>query len=585
MLFEQGVQAQKSGKPAEAEAIYRQIIEKDARNFDALHMLGLVCTDQEKFQEAEHFFQQAASIDQNFPPLYHNFGLHYSKRKLYEKAIALFDRALQIFPDYLPFHSDRGCALAEIGRLKEALDSHNRAVAMAQSDARAYSNRAQTYFKLRDYVGAVRDSDEALKHDPNYPNAWLGRGNALCILRRDGEALTAYDNALALKPDLPEAWGGRGTALCKLKRHDEAFAAFEKALDLKPDFAEAWNDRGNVFYELQRYDEALAAYERALTLKPGFADAMFGEAFIRLLLGDAVRGWSKYESRWDTHQHMAQRRDFTQPKWLGESSIAQKTILIHAEQGLGDTLMACRYTPMVAALGAKVILEIQPALLPLMQGLDGVSQLVATGAPLPPFDVHCPMMSLPLAFRTQMDTIPANTPYLKTPTDAVAGWRARLNGDGFKIGIGWAGNPDFRRDHDRSILLKNILPVCSVEGARFFSIQKDLRNGDREILQSNPRIVHMGGEIRDFRDTAAIMESLDLIISSDTSIVHLAGALGKPIWILLPFNPDWRWMLERGDSPWYPTARLFRQRSDGDWRSVTDEVVAELRKLIAGRSL
>jgi hypothetical protein len=201
---------------------------------------------------------------------------------------------------------------------------------------------------------------------------------------------------------------------------------------------------------------------------------------------------------------------------------------------------------------------------------------------LPAFDLHCPIMSLPLAFKTRMDTIPATAPYLKAPENVVAHWRPRLPVAGFKVGLAWAGNPTYGKDHDRSILLKNILPATSVDGATFFGLQKDLRDGDQAMLKANPQIVHLGGEIKDFRDTAAIMSSLDLIISSDTSIVHLAGALGKPVWVLLPANPDWRWLLGRDDSPWYPTARLFRQTSDGDWRSVVDQVRAELRKAIAG---
>lgn len=652
MTFEQGVQAQKSGKPAEAEAIYRHIIATDARNFDALHMLGIVCTEQGKLDDAERFFEQAASVDQNFPPLFHNFGLHYSKRKQYEKAIAQFDRALQIYPNYPPVLSDRGSALAEIGRLTESLESHNKAVALAPNVPMTFSNRALTYAKLRDHAAALRDYDEALKRGPNYLDAWIGRGNALIelkrydeaiaaydraaalkpdraetwcgrgtacfILKRTDEALAAYDRALALKPDfaeawngrgntlsdlnrysealaaydkavalkpdLAEAWSGRGGALIKFKRHDEAFADFDKALALKPDLAGPWAGRGDALFDLRRYDEALAAYEEAAALKPDFTDAVFSAAFIRLLLGDTEGGWKGYEARWDTRQYMGAKRNFAQPVWLGDGDIAGKTILIHAEQGLGDTIMMCRYAPMVAALGAKVILEVQPALIALVQGMDGVAQVAAKGRPLPAFDAHCPVMSLPLAFKTRMDTIPAATPYLKASDEATARWRKRLHGDGLKVGLAWAGNPNFGKDHDRSILLKNILPVCSVDGVSFFGLQKDLRDGDREALAAAPQIVHLGGEIEDFRDTAAIMASLDLIVSSDTSIVHAAGALGKPVWVLLPSNPDWRWLLERTDSPWYPTARLFRQKNDGDWHSVTDEVSAELRKLAAGRS-
>ena len=227
--------------------------------------------------------------------------------------------------------------------------------------------------------------------------------------------------------------------------------------------------------------------------------------------------------------------------------------------------MACRYVPMVAALGATVILEVQPSLLSLCEGLEGVSKVIPRGDPIPDFDLHCPMMSLPLAFNTRLETIPGEVPYLRASKNIIDKWRVRLEENRFKIGVAWAGNPKFPEDGDRSILLNNILPVFSVEGAKFFSIQKDLRNGDQQILNCHPQIDHLGNDIIDFEDTAAIMMSLDLIISSDTSIVNLAGALGRPVWILLPFNPDWRWLLERNDSPWYPTAVLFRQKRDGEW--------------------
>ena len=344
---------------------------------------------------------------------------------------------------------------------------------------------------------------------------------------------------------------------------------YDKALALKPDLAEAWLGRGNVFKDLRRYDEALVAYDKAFALKPDLAEAQCNEALIRLILGDTEYGWKKYEYRWDTKLMRGLKRNFSQPLWLGDSDIKNKTILIHAEQGLGDTLMACRYIPMLASQGAKVIAEVQPPLKSLLKNLDGISLLIAKGETIPHFDVHCPIMSLPLAFKTTMETIPAKVPYLAVPKNIIEKWRPKLNGAEIKVGIAWAGNPNYPQDFDRSILLKNILPILGVKGARYFSLQKDLRHGDKEILDVNSQIVRLDQEINDFEDTAAIMMSLDLVISSDTSIVNLAGALSRPIWVLLSSNPDWRWLLDRSDSPWYPTARLFRQISRGEWSTVT----------------
>jgi hypothetical protein len=277
-------------------------------------------------------------------------------------------------------------------------------------------------------------------------------------------------------------------------------------------------------------------------------------------------------------------RNFSQPLWLGDGDIENRTILIHAEQGLGDTLMACRYAPILASLGARVIAEVQPSLKSLLENLNGISQLVAKGEPIPPFDVHCPIMSLPLAFKTTLQTIPAKVPYLTVSENVIKKWRAKLTGTDIKVGIAWAGNPNHVQDLDRSIPLKNLLPILGVRGTRYFSLQKDFRHGDKQILDINSQIVRLDPEINDFQDTAAIMMSLDLVISCDTSIVHLAGALGKPAWVLLPFNPDWRWLLDRSDSPWYPTAQLFRQTSRGEWSTVIDDVCVELEKRVAKKA-
>src|SRR5262249_4581681 len=252
-------------------------------------------------------------------------------------------------------------------------------------------------------------------------------------------------------------------------------------------------------------------------------------------------GWIKCEYRWEVQQFRAGKRNFLQPSWLGDSDIKDKIILLHAEQGLGDTVLACRYIAKFTALGAKVILEVQSPLKSLLRGLAGVSVLIGRGEAIPHFDVHCPLMSLPLAFKTTIETIPGKVPYISVRENAVEKWQSRLSAQKLKVGIAWAGNPDFVNDRDRSILLKNILPVTRIDGIEYFSLQKDLRPGDDELLNANPSIVRVDQEINDFEDTAAIIMSLDLVISSDTSIVNLAGALGRPVWVLLPFMPDWRW--------------------------------------------
>ena len=407
------------------------------------------------------------------------------------------------------------------------------------------------------------------------------RGNALYELKRFEEALASCDRALTLRPDYAEALLNRGAILHELKRFDEALASYDRVLMLRPDYADAFRNRGWTLNELKRFEEALASYDRALLLRPDYAEAHFNEACCRMLTGDFGRGWEKNEWRWETGQARNTKRNFAQPLWVGSNEITGKTILLHAEQGFGDTIQFCRYVPLVAQRAARVIVEVQRPLHGLMCTLPGATQIVSRGDPLPDFDMHCPLFSLPLAFGTRLETIPSRVPYL-TPSGAhLEKWKQRLPASGgARVGISWAGNPKFRTDFNRSIGLRPLLPLLAQTDVQFFGLQKDLREGDREILRQRPQIVHLGDEIESFDDTAAIISLMDLVISSDTSIVHLAGALGKPVWILLQFVPDWRWLLDREDSPWYPTARLFRQDDTREWGNVIERVHAALQDFV-----
>jgi tetratricopeptide (TPR) repeat protein len=509
-------------------------------------MLGIVSTELNKIEQAEKFFKTSLSINGRHPPLYKDYGTFLARAKQFDRAIEQFNIALRLFPNFALVYSDRGNALEKLDRLDEAIADYDRAIALAPRIFGFYNNR----------------------------------GNAFLKTKRFSEALSDFKRAIELNPNFASAYSGHGNVLADLKRHDEALAAYDKALSLKPDLGNAWLGRGNVFASLKRYNDAFAAYAKALALEPALAQAHYNEGLLRLSLGEMESGWTKCEYRWETQQFRAWKRNFLQPVWLGDSDIKDKTILLHAEQGLGDALLACRYVPKFAALGAKVILEVQLPLKPLLRGLEGVSMLIGRGEAIPHFDVHCPLMSLPLAFKTTIESIPSRVPYIPVPKDAIEQWNSKLSAQNLKVGIAWAGNPDFDGDGDRSILLKNILPVTRINGIKYFSLQKDLRDGDDELLSANPHIVRVDKDIKDFQDTAAILMSLDLVISSDTSIVNLAGALGRPVWVLLPFISDWRWLLDRDDTPWYLTARLFRQRNAGDWTTVMDNVCTALKQLL-----
>jgi hypothetical protein len=327
-------------------------------------------------------------------------------------------------------------------------------------------------------------------------------------------------------------------------------------------------------HELKRFDEALESFAQAIALDPEYADANFNEGMTRLLLGDFPAGWKKYEWRWQAKQR-GQARDFSQSRWLGEP-VAGKTILVHAEQGYGDTIQFVRYVPMLARLSANIVLEIQPPLKPLLASVEG-AVVVARGEKLPPFDLHCPILSLPLAFKTELASIPASVPYLQAPHDRIEKWRRRLPRQReLVVAIAWAGSATHEQDLVRSIAIEKLEPLFAIPDIQWIGIQRDLRPGDAEYLAAHPEIAHVGAELADFADTAAVLSQTDLAISVDTSAVHLAGALGRPVWALLQHMPDFRWLLGREDSPWYPSARLFRQPDFGDWKSVIERVSREL---------
>jgi tetratricopeptide (TPR) repeat protein len=476
-----------------------------------------------------------------------------------------------------------GVLEASAGNLDQAKSLLERSLAHQPTNGQFVENYATVLAQAGDDEAALQICRQQLQVDDRNVSLLYVSAVALFKLRRLEEALAQLGKLLSIDPHHVAAINERGSVLAELAKFDAALDCVQQALTLQPRYADAYLNLGNLYAALKRYDGAFAAYEKAQALKPDLADAHFNEALLRLSLGELTEGWEKYEYRWQTKWSAGQKRNLRQPLWLGDIDIRNKTILVHAERGFGDTLLGCRYIPMVAQLGARVVAEVQAPLKSLLKNLDGISMVIGQGETIPHVDAHCPIMSLPLAFKTTMKTIPDKTPYLAASKDTVEKWRSKLIGKEIKVGIGWAGNTNFRSDRHRSILLKNLLPALAVEGVRYFSIQKTLRPGDEQLLDANPAIIRLDREINDFQDTAAIMMSLDLVVSSDTSIVNLAGALGRPFWVLLHDTPDWRWLASGKHTPWYPTGRLFRQRAIGDWTTVTDEVRAELEKLVASR--
>jgi tetratricopeptide (TPR) repeat protein len=465
-------------------------------------------------------------------------------RRELPEAERLFLQTLQLAPNSVSTLNNLALVQHSQGKNDSALQTALRAVAAEPRNMDALMMIAVCQKERGDFSDAAIACRQVIEVDPSNArvHCWLGEA-----LLRCGDLLGAS-------------------------------ASFDRAIVIEPEFAEAWVMKGHVIEDMGRYDEALAAYQTALKHKPNLANARIHKAYLHLKLGNFAEGWPDYEYRWAIRSSNNPVRNFAQQQWRGDTPLDGKTILLHAEQGAGDTIMAARYVSMVAALGAEVILEVQEPLVSLLQSLDGVKAIIPRNAPIPPFDIHCPFMSLPLVFKTQIETIPAVVPYLLPSPEKAEKWRDRFKGVLPKIGIAWAGSKDFPHDFERSILLPTILPLLDVEGYAFYSLQKDLRDGDRDILHQYPNIVHLGNEIKDFEDTAAIMMHLDLVISSDTSVVHLAGALGRQFWVLLHTTSEWRWLLDRRDSPWYPSAELFRQKRPGDWSDVVNGVIARLKK-------
>lgn len=567
------------GRLDEAKQAYGEILRAHPGHFDALHLSGLIAFQTGNAALAADLIAAAISANAGNAAAHSNLGKALMQLGRLDEAVASLDRAIAFRPDDAEVHYHRGVALQGLGRGEAALASYDRAIGLRPDLAEAWNNRAVLLYGLKRARESLASADRALKLRPDYAEAYSNRGTALKDLGRLVDAVTDYDRALSIKPDLVETWSNRGNALRDLGHLDEALASYNRAIEIRADFAEAWNHRGVALHDLRRLDEAVASYDRAIAIKPGYADAHWNLAICRLLSGDFGRGWHGFEWRWKSGWLQEARRDFSRPLWLGAEPLNGKTILLHSEQGLGDTLQFCRYARLVSAAGARVILEVPRTLSGLLGTLEGVAQCVTRGSSLPEFDCHCPLLSLPLAFRTDASSIPAGSPYIQSDSARVAAWRDRLGaGTRPRVGLAWSGSATHRNDRNRSIALEDMLPLLE-DRVEWVSLQKEVREGDAGLLASRTDIRHFGDDLHDFADTAALVELLDAIVSVDTSVAHLAGAMGKSVLILLPFNPDWRWLLDRDSSPWYPTARLFRQPAMGAWASVVRAVREELPSL------
>ena len=574
--FEQAYHCHLQGKIAQAQALYEEVLNLEPDHVDALHLSGVAAAQMNNHRKAVELIGKAIALYPRNEAFHCNQGVAFNELKEFAAAAASFDKAVAIKPDYHEAHYQRGISLQGLKMHEAAVACYDRAIAIRPDYLEAYYRRGIALQELRKFDAAIASYDKAITIKPDFAEAYANRGNALQELNRFDAAVESFDMAVTIKPDVAETHYNRANALKKLKRYESALESYDRANAIRPDYPEAFHNLGLMRQELNQLDAALACFDRALSINPDYHDARLHKSLALLLSGNFRQGWALYESRRKVSRLADTRRNFTQPLWTGNESISGKTILLHSEQGFGDSIQFCRYARSVADLGARVILETEPPLTGLFKDLSGVSEVAAKGCDLPGFDYHCPLMSLPLAFRTDLNTIPCPRQYLRSDPDKLAYWNNRLGQKTApRVGLVWSGNITHTNDSNRSIPLTAItrhLPA----NVMYVSLQKEVRDIDKPSLASDANILHFGDELVDFSDTAALCDLMDLVISVDTSVAHLNAALGNPTWVLLPFSPDWRWLLGRDDSPWYQSVRLFRQEQPGNWDGVFKKLKPEL---------
>ena len=569
-----GVAFERTHRHEEARQSFNRAIALDPNNAEAHHNLGLLQAALGRHTEALASLERALALQPREPALHANRGIELLALRRPAEALASFERVLAIQPGDATTHHNRGLALASLERDAEALIAFDRALDLAPGSAPTHLWRGKACLKLGRPREALASFDRALALAPRDFDTHFQRGIVLALLERHEESVASFDQAVALDGTSAEAVNNRGAVLVRLFRPAEGLADFTRAVSLRSDYADAYTNAGNAQKGLGQYDAARESLDRALAIKPADPTATWSKAVLLLGMGDLAHGWPLYEARLHLEPARHLQRSLAAPRWSGGESLQGKTLFVHAEQGLGDTLQFCRYIALLEALGAKVVFEVQPVLKPLLGSLAMRGMLIGRGESVPPIDFESPLLSLPLAFSTEIATIPGGVPYLAVNPAALRAWEERLGAlPGFKVGLNWHGNPEAEKRsalQARSFPLAAAAPLARIAGISLVSLQKGAGAEQRDAVEFGGELAlltdpqHMGAE-EIAEETAAIMMGLDLVITADTALAHLAGALGVRVWVVLQAVPDWRWLTERADSPWYPTMRLFRQRTAGDW--------------------
>jgi Flp pilus assembly protein TadD len=615
--IERALREHSAGRLAEAEAIYREILEHHPNHPPALHLLGVALSQQGNKRAAIGYISRAIALNPNVADFHSNLALAYCENGEPDKAVAACHKALGLQKDHSGALNQLGLAMKQLGRIEESVECFQRAVAIQGDFAVCWGNLADSLIRLGRASEAEVCYERILAKNPDdpkalcaqaetfltknkiddaiamfrkvaqkFPGEWISHNGLGVAFSRQGnadQAVACFEKAISLAPDNAGPWNNLGYTYVRQGRLEEGIAAYHKALAIRPDFPDAYNNLGNACLAKLDLDKAMEAYEKALFFQPDHSDSHWNRALLHLLQGDFNRGWLEYEWRW--LKFPDQRRFFRQPRWDG-FDIAGKTILLYAEQGFGDTIQFVRLAPLVARLGATVNLECHRELSGLLQHVPGVARTLSRGEPLPPFDVQCPLLSLPRALGLAAGSIPGDTPYLRVDENLQRRWQQRLRPfeKSFKIGIAWAGAAIHARDCDRSTHAGAFAPLAAVPGVQLFSLQAGDSAQSRSAQNAGFKLIDFTSDLHDFADTAALLMNLDLVIGVDTALVHLAGALNLPVWTLLAFSPDWRWLLNRDDTLWYPSMRLFRQPKPGDWPALFERVASHLRKELTRRS-
>lgn len=531
-----------------------------------------------RLQEATIAFEKLKSLYPKFPPILNDLAILYLQQGKFNEGRQLLEKSLQLDPKQPMALYNLGKAYQNQGKFNEASTAYKQVTKIQPQFADAYFSRGICLHFLERFAEAIMCFEDVIRFHPEAVHAYNAKGISLYHAGNYSDALVALQKALALNQQSPEIYNNLGLAYHKLNQFDAALENYNLALTINPNYADAYSNRGLTYQALKNTTEALKDYDRCLQIEPNHPDVNWNKALIKIQLGEYQEGWALYEWRWQSFSKKWARH-YEQPLWLGESSIKDKNILIYPEQGYGDFIQFCRYIPKLLELGAKVILETPAPLMALTaSSFEGNIQLIESGKALPKFDVQCPIISLPLAFKTTLKNIPSTFPYLKTDPNKVQLWQEKLGKKTKpRLGLVWSGSTWHKNDHNRSIPFQTLLPLFDLP-LEFHCLQKEIRKQDSVFFNKNDIQNHQQ-DLKDFSNTAALIDQMDVVISVDTAVAHLAGALGKKLLLLLPSNPDYRWMLDKKDSLWYPSAKLLRQSAIGDWSEVMEKLKTSLANL------